>query len=440
MPPKFKRPTIPTAAKAENKTSELDDDTFFSRNTKGWDGVDLKALTSPTREKRRSSSPEHEYISLPKKRKIKAKKAPDWMDPDAVITLDDSDEAVEHFINDSEESKPRAQAKQDKGKGRAPRPRKRSITPPPEVSATKLIAAYQAANKLFENMEPSNITSNSHRDEDKDEDEEPIEALDEETLAIIDKAKQLASIKSPELEAQSPVYAGGSSFHPDEEELETDSLKLYVFWKGPPREDFPQKWRFQFNLTAPFRRLNEMMQQKTQLPEEDIVLVYASKRILLGATPRSLRMRKDTTEMIDVWPRHEWEEANSATKLQPVVANSVDEDDDDIVEIMPPTLPTAPQAQPSSHEPADKIVLNMRCKKYPTPVSIEAKRTATSSRLLARYLTTVGEDPAEFDIEGIARSRKPRLRLSFDGEELQPDDQIGSTDAEDEDVWDVIGL
>ena len=41
---------------------------------------------------------------------------------------------------------------------------------------------------------------------DDDDDDEPIETLDTETLAILNKAKQEVSLKSPEMEAQSPGH------------------------------------------------------------------------------------------------------------------------------------------------------------------------------------------------------------------------------------------
>ena len=49
MPPKFKRPTKPVVAKVKTNVDEGDEDAFFSRNTKGWDGVDFKTLGTPAR-------------------------------------------------------------------------------------------------------------------------------------------------------------------------------------------------------------------------------------------------------------------------------------------------------------------------------------------------------------------------------------------------------
>jgi len=43
------------------------------------------------------------------------------------------------------------------------------------------------------------------------------------------------------------------------------------------------------------------MGEKLHLREDEIVLVHNSHRMLLGATPRSLRMRKDTVEMIGLF-------------------------------------------------------------------------------------------------------------------------------------------
>lgn len=44
-----------------------------------------------------------------------------------------------------------------------------------------------------------------------------------------------------------------------------------------------------------------MMQAKTGLDEEGLVLVYDGHRIMLGATPQALRIRKDTSTKIGQW-------------------------------------------------------------------------------------------------------------------------------------------
>lgn len=141
------------------------------------------------------------------------------------------------------------------------------------------------------------------------------EGYDPETQAI------LASVIQKDVSTSHPKpfdqYASTKSAHSLEVEEMQQVLKLRVIWKGEPRPDGAAKWSFLFRLvslvapeelgsggfspleqTAPFRRLHEMMQAKTGMSESDIVLVYDDQRIMLGGTPKSLRMRKDTTEEI----------------------------------------------------------------------------------------------------------------------------------------------
>jgi hypothetical protein len=60
---------------------------------------------------------------------------------------------------------------------------------------------------------------------------------------------------------------------------------------------------------------------------------------------------------------------------------------------------------------------------------------------LAKYLKRVGEDIAAYDVLGDHKARgKKRVKLSFDGEELAGDAAVGDTDADNDDVWDVMGL
>lgn len=93
---------------------------------------------------------------------------------------------------------------------------------------------------------------NMRRENDDEEDDEPMEALDTETLAILNKAKQTASLKSPDMGVQSPANAGVTPSHLNEEHPQEEHLKLNVFWKGPPRDNFPPKWRFQFQLVRSY--------------------------------------------------------------------------------------------------------------------------------------------------------------------------------------------
>jgi hypothetical protein len=89
----------------------------------------------------------------------------------------------------------------------------------------------------------------------------------------------------------------------------------------------------------------------------------------------------------------------------------------------------------------DVLVLNIRSVKHPDHITISAKRTAKSSSVLAKYLKRVGEDITAYDVLGDPRAHgKMRLKLSFDGEELAGDTPVGDTDADNDDVWDVVGL
>jgi hypothetical protein len=45
MPPKFRRPPRP-APKDPSNAEEEDDDSFFSRNTKGWNAIDVQAIST----------------------------------------------------------------------------------------------------------------------------------------------------------------------------------------------------------------------------------------------------------------------------------------------------------------------------------------------------------------------------------------------------------
>jgi len=111
--------------------------------------------------------------------------------------------------------------------------------------------------------------------------------------------------------------------------------------------------------------------------------------------------------------------------------------------------PAAPGAMPvndedegeDDKETRDVLVLNIRSEKYPIQVTISAKRTAKSASVLTKYLKKHGEDVAAFDVIGDPNARGKRLvKLSFDGEELAGDAPVGNTDAEDGDMWDVVGL
>jgi len=87
------------------------------------------------------------------------------------------------------------------------------------------------------------------------------------------------------------------------------------------------------------------------------------------------------------------------------------------------------------------LVLNIRSAKYPNHVTIAAKHGAKASSVLAKYLKKVGENSDAFNTTGDPKMRgKPHIKLSFDGEELVGNTAVGSVGAEDEDVWDVVGL
>jgi hypothetical protein len=93
-------------------------------------------------------------------------------------------------------------------------------------------------------------------------------------------------------------------------------------------------------------------------------------------------------------------------------------------------------------DPETVLTMLIRSAKYPTPVSVTARKTAKVGKVLEHYLKKVKEDPSKYNIAGTKAggARKVKIGLSFDGEELHLEAEVGSADAEDEDVWDVIGL
>jgi hypothetical protein len=157
---------------------------------------------------------------------------------------------------------------------------------------------------------------------------EEEEEMDPEIKEMLESAREQDHARSQAYDAQSPSYNDPSSPLNDPQEEETqDVLKLKVYWKGFPLSHGKTKWAFAFNLVsllcsllyatlqlsdltfaqnAPFRRLSEIMQPKVELAENELVLAHNSRRILLGATPKSLRMRKDTIETIGARPLPTW--------------------------------------------------------------------------------------------------------------------------------------
>ncbi|PVF96220.1 hypothetical protein CPB86DRAFT_521765 [Serendipita vermifera] len=494
-PPKFRRPAPPPVKEeAANKVDDGDDDdAFFTRNTKGWSGIDTTVDSNPSRGKRGSESPEIE--PTPKKRKGVKKKSDDWTKPGAIIHLDsDSDSDIKSPSRASHQrhhsgSSPR----RDKGKGRAEeRKKRRSITPPPSIRDADLQLAYQLTERIYGTAGPdqSHATTAPVYDElDEGLDEEEEE--DPEIKAIMQTARQkyqspgprspsgasrpsLANAassfssdpRSPELSMISPVIQPQEY---DQKQADPDTLTLKVYWQGSSMPDGKNKWSFKFFLNSAFRRLNETLQDKTGLGEEDIVLVYDSKRVLLGATPKSLRMKKDTKENIDAYHKVEWDMAEAERKaLLEHRASPIETDELSYQTYNASTsgpdiydLTTTNEAEEGEEDNGggagnDVLVMQIRSAKYPTAVRVPARKTAKAHRVLARYLNIVGENQEAFDLlgttsgtSGTGRGRgrgratgpavKP-LKLSFDGEELAAETQVGNLDADDGDMWDVIGL
>lgn len=144
----------------------------------------------------------------------------------------------------------------------------------------------------------------------------------------------------------------------------------------------------------------------------------------------------------DVYPKEDWDvlesnrqalaHASSLTFTEDVDVNLAAEDN--------PTVVEQSQDEPAGEGDANVLVLNIRSAKYPDPVRIPARRTATASKILLRYLQKVGEDAAAYDTVGISRSSLKKLKLSFDGEQIVGNAEVGEIDAEDDDVWDIVGL
>lgn len=427
MPPKFKRPPPPKAS-ASAGLSPDDEDAFFSRNPKGWDAIKVENIASPTKSSRDSS--DSEDIPAPKRRKGKAvKKESDWTKPGAVIVLDSGSEP--EIVADGSRKK----SSPGKGKGKAKVTRERSITPPPEVPEDAMMDAKRIIKEVFFGGEADDAAKLSQEDEEMEDEEE-----DPEVSALLAGARRAeeAAFKSRVYDVQSPTYDDPASPALSQEE-EEDKLKLKVQWKGPALEEGKGKWAFAFNHRAPFRRLNETMQTKTKLPEKEIVLAHNGHRILLGATPKSLRMRKDTTETIEVYPKWQWDAEEHETSSTPLTSPKVDD-------MAPATIATqaggtqAEEEEDDGGAVASVLVLSIRSGAHPNAITISAKRTAKVSSVLTKYLQKVGENPAALDVLGGAGRGKKTVKLSFDGEELAAGASVGSVDAEDEDMWDVVGL
>lgn len=88
----------------------------------------------------------------------------------------------------------------------------------------------------------------------------------------------------------------------------------------------------------------------------------------------------------------------------------------------------------------DILVLCIRSSQYPDPIRLQARKTAKASKILQHYLKKVGENVTSYDTEGMVQPQLKQVKLSFDGDVLSGNAEIGTMDAEDEDIWDVKGL
>lgn len=145
---------------------------------------------------------------------------------------------------------------------------------------------------------------------------------------------------------------------------------------------------------------------------------------------------------VDVYPKEDWDilESNRQALAHASSLAFTEDVDVNLAADDNPTVIDQSQDEPAGEEDANVLVLNIRSAKYPDPVRIPARRTATASKILSRYLQKVGEDATAYDTVGLSKSNLKKLKLSFDGEQIVGNTEIGEVDAEDDDVWDVVGL
>lgn len=143
--------------------------------------------------------------------------------------------------------------------------------------------------------------------------------------------------------------------------------------------------------------------------------------------------------MADVYPKWQWDAEGHDTGT-PLTSPRVE----DMAPAPAAPLTTGTQAEDEENDGEtrdDILVLSIRSLAYPNPILISAKRTAKSASVLIKYLQKVGEDATAFDVAGDGKQRgKKRVKLSFDGEELAGAAPVGGVDADNDDVWDVVGL
>ncbi|KAF9514239.1 hypothetical protein BS47DRAFT_892906 [Hydnum rufescens UP504] len=216
-------------------------------------------------------------------------------------------------------------------------------------------------------------------------------------------------------------------------------VKILVKWVQHPFDEFAQEqpeeaWNYFIDRDSNLREIFTTTTRLKHLLGSQLVVTHDGHQIYQTSTPRSLEglageihlsacddntyshlqdMRKKSLASTGNDPRLEFGGAGGSNA--PAAEDSDGEGD-----------------KPANDEPKKKIKIGLRSAQFPQTKYLNVRAEMTCRAILQHYLKVM-------KIEG----KHDKARLSFDGEQLAPDSQIGDADIDlddDEALVDVVGL
>ncbi|EJU03172.1 hypothetical protein DACRYDRAFT_115412 [Dacryopinax primogenitus] len=423
--PSFSPSKSPAAARAtsfQSLAQDDDEDDFFDRsNTRKLQALTKRAAQTPeslgdvvppesppsSGEKKRKRGGAKSDLHLPKWTQGGKRVDPERSENTPVLTISSSD-------NDSSDAEIRVV-----GGPSTPRPpaRAKTLTPPPQIAPDQLARVRQAARDII--AASSRVHPGEREDEVTIVHPPGLEDLDPELAAIAKRARENSrsrrmgrlSQSQDGGESQASESRGGSVLQgPDSVAL---NVRIYPLdWAGEADDGKCHALRFKVKRNAPFRQAFELICERSEMLMPQLIVTHEHKQVWASATPHSLGIWDEATL-----------EAYSRTVHERVEAQRLAHRGS----LEPSTEALDPQPDASGDDPSPSVQtihLNLLAAGAEKGLRIACRPTTAVARLVRGFLS-------KYSIEN------REARLSFEGEDLDPEGVVGDYDLEDGDQLEV---